>query len=213
MHWHSGPFQFGASVYHVRYDDFIYLADAGADEHGDPIRMWTQGDARFDGAEAEVSWSIVENATGAWDLRMFGDVVRGKLTGNGTRSVAFTLEHEGEVEEFTAELPLSGNLPRMAPSRLGGELRWEQGHWRASVGAVRYARQDRVATNEAETAGYTLVDAHVAWHLDTAGGNAWEVFLDGSNLLDEEARAHTSFLKDLAPLPGRGLTFGVRTFF
>ncbi|MCI4569290.1 TonB-dependent receptor [Lysobacter sp. CFH 32150] len=213
LHWHSGSFQVGASVYHVRYDDFIYLADAGIDEHGGPIRMWTQGDARFDGAEAEVNWSIAENSSGAWDLRVFGDVVRGKLTGSGTRPVAFTLEHEGEVETFNAELPLSGNLPRMAPSRFGGELRWEREQWRASLGAVRYARQDRVAANETETAGYTLVDAHVAWHIDTAGGNAWEVFLDGSNLLDEEARAHTSFLKELAPLPGRGLTFGVRTFF
>ena len=37
--------------------------------------------------------------------------------------------------------------------------------------------------------------------------------MDGSNLLDEEARPHTSFLKELAPLPGRGIEFGVRAFF
>jgi iron complex outermembrane receptor protein len=49
--------------------------------------------------------------------------------------------------------------------------------------------------------------------VDTAGGNAWEVFMDGTNLLDEEARPHTSFLKDLAPRPGRGIAFGVRAFF
>ncbi|MBW3549518.1 MAG: TonB-dependent receptor, partial [Proteobacteria bacterium] len=106
-----------------------------------------------------------------------------------------------------------GNLPRIAPSRLGGELRWEHGPLRASLGAVRYARQDDVAAFETATPGYTLVDAHLAWHVDTSGGNAWEMFLDGSNLLDEEARVHTSFLKDLAPLPGRGVAFGVRAFF
>ena len=49
--------------------------------------------------------------------------------------------------------------------------------------------------------------------MDTAGGNAVELFLDGSNLLDEEARPHSSFLKDLVPLPGRGFVFGVRAFF
>ena len=70
-----------------------------------------------------------------------------------------------------------------------------------------------MAEFETETPGYTLVDAHLAWHADTASGNAWEVFLDGSNLLDEEARVHTSFLKDVAPLPGRGVGFGVRAFF
>jgi iron complex outermembrane receptor protein len=39
------------------------------------------------------------------------------------------------------------------------------------------------------------------------------VFVDGSNLLDKEARAHTSFLKDIAPLPGRNIGAGVRIFF
>ena len=96
---------------------------------------------------------------------------------------------------------------------MGGELRWERGPLRASLGAVRYAEQDRVAQFETETPGYTLVDAHVAWHGDTSGGNAWELFVDGSNLLDKEARAHTSFLKDVAPLPGRNIGAGVRIFF
>ena len=79
--------------------------------------------------------------------------------------------------------------------------------------SIAGAKQDDVAEFESATPGYTLVDAHVAWHLDTAAGNAWELFADGSNLLDEEARVHTSFLKDVAPLPGRGVAFGVRAFF
>ena len=33
------------------------------------------------------------------------------------------------------------------------------------------------------------------------------------SLTDEEARPHTSFLKDLAPLPSRNLTFGARRSF
>jgi iron complex outermembrane receptor protein len=213
LHWHRGPVDISAALYQVRYDDFVYLADTGIEEHDGPVRLWTQGDARFTGAEAEVNWTIAENDTGNWDLRVFGDAVRGKLDGNGTRDVAFALTHEGENEALTATLPLDGNLPRMVPSRVGGELRWERGQWRASIGAVRYARQDDVASHETATPGYTLADAHVAWHMDTAGGNAVELFLDGSNLLDEEARPHTSFLKDLVPLPGRGFVFGVRAFF
>ena len=70
-----------------------------------------------------------------------------------------------------------------------------------------------VAVFETTTPGYTLVDAHLAWHFDTTHANAWEVFVDGTNLLDSKARAHTSFLKDVAPVPGRGFNFGVRTFF
>nr|WP_249040977.1 TonB-dependent receptor [Lysobacter maris] len=212
LHWHAGPFKLGASVYHARFDDFVYLADTGIDDGG-PVRVWTQDDARFNGAEAEASWNFADNASGSWDLRVFGDVVRGELSGSGTRAVDVSVPHGDHTHDYTVDLARGGNLPRIAPSRVGGELRWAMGAWRASIGATRYAEQDDVAEHEEPTPGYTLVDAHVAWHLDTASGGAWEVFLDGSNLLDEEARAHTSFLKDLAPLPGRGVAFGVRAFF
>ena len=71
-----------------------------------------------------------------------------------------------------ASLADGGDLPRIAPARFGSELRWRGDHWRASVNALRFDRQDRVAAIETATPGYTLVDAHVAWHLDTRGGNA-----------------------------------------
>ncbi|HEY1139311.1 MAG TPA: TonB-dependent receptor [Lysobacter sp.] len=213
LHWHGGPFKASASIYHVKYDDFIYLADTGVVEDGNPVRLWTQDDASFNGAEAEVNWNFADNDSGLWNLRVFGDTVRGELTGSGTREVAFAVPHGDHSHDYTAELSRSGNLPRIAPSRVGGEVRWELGSWRASVGATRYAKQDDVAEHETPTPGYTLVDAHVAWHQDTKAGNAWELFVDGSNLLDEEARVHTSFLKDVAPLPGRGVAFGVRAYF
>jgi iron complex outermembrane receptor protein len=37
--------------------------------------------------------------------------------------------------------------------------------------------------------------------------------LRGANLTDEEARNHVSFLKDLAPLPGRDVRLGLRVAF
>ena len=213
LEWHHGPIKAGAALYHVRYDDFIYLADTGIAEEDIPLRLWTQGNARFNGAEASLDWDFADNASGMWTLRVFGDVVRAKLSGSGTVDVPVMLEHEGHVHELVAQVPRGGDLPRIAPARLGGELRWERGAWRASLGAVRTAEQDHVAAFESATPGYTLVDAHLAWHRDTPGGNAVELFVDGSNLLDEEARPHTSFLKDLAPLPGRGIAFGARLFF
>jgi iron complex outermembrane receptor protein len=213
LHWHHGPLRLGASVYQARFDDFIYLADTGIAGEPAPVRAWTHHDARFDGAEAELDWTFIDTARGAGSLRLFGDVVRAELDGSGRREVVITVPHADADAAYTASLANGGNLPRIAPARLGAELEWVAGQWRASLGATRYARQDDVAEHEAATPGYTLVDAHLAWHMDTAGGNSWEVFLDGNNLLDEEARPHTSFLKELAPLPGRGLEFGVRAFF
>ena len=187
-HWHAGPVKLGASVYRVAYADFIYLAGTGEEIDGFQVQQWTQGDATFTGGEAEVEWNFLDNDSGTWDLRVFGDLVR-------------------------ASLDDGGNLPRIAPARAGGELRWERDALRASLGAVRYMEQDRVAALESVTPGYTLVDAHFAWHYDRDYDTLLEIFVDATNLLDEEARPHTSFLKDLAPLPGRGFEAGIRVYF
>ena len=215
MHWHHNGLLIGASLYHIEYDDFIYMADTGIVDGGLPARVWNQADARFTGGEIDVQWTFLDDERGQWTLRTFGDMVRARLAGSGTREVAFTVAHGEHGHDHVAQIALDGNLPRIAPARLGSELRWRSpgNAWRATLGAVRYASQDRTAEHEEPSPGYTLVHAGFAWHRDTAGGKAWEVFLDGNNLLDEEARPHTSFLSDLAPLPGRNVTAGVRLFF
>ena len=176
-----------ASVYQTHFDGFIYLADTGLVEDDLPVRQWTQADATFRGFEGEVLTHLIDNDAGKLNLRLFGDRVR-------------------------ATLDDGSNLPRIAPSRLGADLAWDGGTWRASLGATRYARQDEVAIGETPTGGYTLVNAHVAYHRDN-DRYGWELFLDGNNLTDEEARVHTSFLKETVVLPGRGVSAGVRVFF
>jgi iron complex outermembrane receptor protein len=187
VHYHGDRFEAKASAYETRFDGFIYLAETGLVEDDLPVRQWTQADARFRGFEGEFITHLVDNDTGKLDLRLFGDRVR-------------------------AELDDGGNLPRIAPSRLGVDLGWDSETLRASLGAIRYAKQDDVAAGETPTDGYTLVNAHLAYHFDH-GALGWELFLDGTNLTDEEARVHTSFLKDSVILPGRGFAVGVRTFF
>ena len=215
MHLHYGPVELHLSVWQTRYRDFIYLAGTDAEVDGAPLRLWRQGDARFTGGEAKLDWDIADNASGLWALGLFADVVRARLEADAgsTATIALDIAHEGNVDQVTAHVATGGNLPRIVPARLGATLRWERDGWRASLGAVRSARQDRVAAFEQATPGYTLVDAHVAWHIDTAAGREWEVFLDGNNLTNREARPHTSFLKALVPLPGRNLVFGVRAYF
>ncbi|MFZ5638223.1 MAG: TonB-dependent receptor [Pseudomonadota bacterium] len=193
LHYHGERIDAKASVYRNRFDGFVYLAETGfftVPDPGEdplPIRQWTQNDATFRGIEAEIVAKVIDDERGRFDVRAFGDHVTGELDGGG-------------------------NLPRIAPSRFGLDLSWETDHWRASLGATRVLRQDDVAAGETETAGYTLIDAHFAWHWDT-DDLGWEVFLDGRNLGDAEARVHTSFLKDSVLLPGRGFSAGIRMFF
>jgi len=211
LHAHTDRSDFKVSVYQSRFKDYVYLAETGIVEDL-PVRLWTQSDARFTGAEAEVRLTLAESDAGLFDLRVFGDYVRGELDGSGSRDVVFLVPHDGEVEEFETEIALGGNLPRISPGRVGADLGWSLGGWRASLGAVRYARQDRVAANEEESSGYTLVDASLAYRWDRAA-SSYEVFLNGNNLTDEEARPHTSLLREFAPLPGRAVAFGIRVFF
>ena len=215
MHLHHGPFELQLSGWHARYDDFVYLANTDLAVDGAPLRLWRQDDARLTGFEAKLDWDIVDNGSGLWSLGVFADTVRGRLAAPAGTTVAVPVEvpHGDHSYIEQAQVAAGGNLPRITPSRTGARLRWERDAWRASVGAVRHARQDKVAAFERPTPGYTLVDAHLAWHVDTAGGREWEVFLDASNLTDREARPHTSFLKDVVPLQGRNIALGVRMFF
>lgn len=185
--WFSGK----ANLYQTHFKGFIYLVDTGdvfpRDEGDLPIRQWTQADATFRGFEVEGTVHMVDNATGKLDLRLFADHVRGTLDAGGY-------------------------VPRLPPSRQGGELRWTGNAWRAAVGAIRYDPVDDVAVGETPTAGYTMVDAHLAYHFDL-GSTGLEMFLDGNNLTNQVGRVSTSFLKDTVVLPGRNVTLGVRVFF
>ena len=211
-HWHTDRVDLKLAVYQTRFKDFIYLTDTGVEEEGYPVRLWTQDDATFTGAEAEAKIQLADTAAGAWDLRLYGDYVRAKLDGSGLRTVAFEVPHGDHTHGYEVDIAQGGYLPRISPMRFGADLGWSLGGWRASLGAVRYGKQDDVAQNEEPSDGYTLVDAHVAYRWDRPASN-WEVFLDGSNLTDEEARPHTSLLRDYAPLPGRGVAFGIRAYF
>ncbi len=212
IHTHSDRLDFTAAIYQTKFKDFIYLADTGVVESL-PVRLWTQQDATFKGAEAEATVHLFEGAAGDWDLRVFGDYVKAELDGSGSRTANIAVPHGDHNHNYTVELANGGYLPRISPARVGADLRWSRDGWRASVGAVRYSSQKDVAQNEAPSSGYTLVDAHMAYRRDRNGSNSYEVFLDGSNLTNREARPHTSLLRDYSSLPGRGVAFGIRAWF
>jgi iron complex outermembrane receptor protein len=189
LHFHGDAIEGKVAVYYNRYKDFIFLADTGVVEDDLPVRDWSQNDAVFRGAEAEATFHLAKNVHGNWDLRVFGDTVRATLSDGG------------------------GNVPRIPAGRLGAQFNWNMDDLRASIGAVRYFKQDKTAPFETDTAGYTLVNAHVAWTFHNGERSQWEAFLDGNNLTDQIARPATSLFKDESPMPGRNISVGLRAFF
>ncbi|RYZ72362.1 MAG: TonB-dependent receptor [Lysobacteraceae bacterium] len=213
LHAHSGSFDFSFAAYQTRFKDFIYLADTGIEEAELPVRLWTQADATFTGAEAEARLHLLDAAAAsALELRVFADYVHARLDGGQSRTIRIQVPDGDLSHVHEVVLAGTGNLPRIAPARIGADLAWSWTGWRASLGAVHYLAQERVAADERSSDSYTLLDAHLAyrWELPAA---SWEVFLDGNNLGNREIRPHTSLLRDFAPLPGRSLAFGIRAFF
>lgn len=157
------------------------------DEDGLLLVNYVQQKAEFRGMEAELVLGLMHNATSKVDLKIFTDFVKG-------------------------ELKNAGKLPRITPERLGAGLSFEHYAWRFGVDVLQVEDQNEVAVLETASKGYTLVNATATCSIPWMEGEM-DVFIKGKNLSDEEARRHTSFLKDHAPLPGRALEVGLRASF
>ena len=103
-------------------------------------------------------------------------------------------------------------LPRIAPLRYGAEVGYSHGPFSASLEAQRVEGQSRVSAGELSTPGYVMLNTGITYKLGEGKGAA-ELSLRGMNLLDQEARNHVSYLKEIAPMPGRGVLVSLRINF
>ncbi len=162
-------------------------ADAD-DDHGIAVYRFVQRDARFIGAEAEAIVHLHEGPDGQFDLIFGADLVRGRNRTDGT------------------------DLPRITPVRLKAGAAWRRGALALGAEVQVVARQSRTAPGEVPTAAHDLISAYANYRL-ISGPLNWDLFVRGTNLGHREARLHTSLLKEVAPLPGRDVTAGVRVTF
>jgi iron complex outermembrane recepter protein len=161
------------------------------------VLQWTQDDATFRGAEMQFDYIVLQDAElGEIGLRLQADRVRARLdkaVPGGNR-----------------------NLPRIAPGRFGLGLNWERGAWQADAMVMRYETQDKTAAFETATAGFNWIDLDFSRSFGSAQAErslVSEVYLQIRNVGDQEARVHTSYLKDIAPLIGRNVGFGLRFYW
>jgi iron complex outermembrane receptor protein len=168
------------NLFYNAFSDYIYQAFTGEEVEGFPVLRWSQADADFWGGEVDLSIALFEQPHASWDLDLFGDLV-------------------------LAELDDGENLPRIPPMRFGGGIHYRSDRLRGGAELWRVTEQDRVAENETPTAAYTMVNANVSYRFFFSR-YFLDLMLRGTNLTDEEARMHTSFVKDSVPLPGRNIS-------
>ncbi|WP_425408647.1 TonB-dependent receptor [Hyphococcus sp.] len=182
-------FRFSVSGYHTSYDDFIYEAATGGEEDELPVFQFFSNDATFRGFEAQVR----------------GEVLRAGV---------FDIHADASVDYVKATIDVAGNdnLPRIPPLSgiIGLEARSQFADIRAELDYA--ARQDDVSEFELPTNGYQVFNAFVTLRPFVHQPNV-SIRLSGNNLTDEDVRLHTSFLKDMVPLPGRNFKFSLRGEF
>ncbi len=189
---YEGDFGFILNAFYNSIDNYYYLNDTGltreiSHEHGEGEEAHAH--------ETELPVYIYQ----ARDANLYGFESEFIWQVSTPFKLSFTSDY------IRAELADGGNLPRIPPLRVGLKVEFEQGNWRAELGSQHYFEQDDVATLETSTDGYTLVDARVSYSFS----DAFTLYLKGNNLTDEYARVHSSFLKDIAPLPARSFAVGI----
>jgi iron complex outermembrane receptor protein len=198
-----GPVSGSFSVYYNRFSSFIalqrngYGPDLTASGGPDYSNGGTDELARYDfvsvpadffGSEVKVNFQFVDTPVSKVGLECYGDFVR------------------------ASNRDTSEALPRISPGRIGAALHGLESGWSWRLDATYHFAQNHNAPDETRTAGYTMVGASLARPFKFAQ-------LDGQftlrviNLLDQEARNASSFIKDVLPMPGRGIEAGLRLNF
>lgn len=195
----EGPVTGQFTGFYTTFDNFIFLDDTGnvlnpegmVPGPGDEAlaeRIHRGVSAEFYGFEGEVNWEIVQSNQWLVNFRGFGDVLWSENTTDGT------------------------NLPRTSPWRLGAGFDIGFQDLFFSLDLTHTGRQDDTAPGESETGSYTLLDLYASYTLER-GRVESEFYIKGSNITDDVAFIHTSFIRDTAPLPGASVEVGMNVKF
>jgi iron complex outermembrane receptor protein len=205
------------SGFYNHYNGFIDFAPTGDFEDGLQVFVYTPKTAEFYGGEARVDFHLLPltltrmRDQDAKDMKSVKNIVTGDKSESQKNPNDLFLRLQGDYVHAT-DLDTGEPLPRITPLRYSISLNYETEKWNASIEGQRVAEQDRIAPFETSTPGYTFLNASVGYKFRT-GPTYNYVYVKGTNLTDEEARDHLSFLKEVLPLAGRGVVVGFRTTF
>lgn len=189
LHLDRGRLSGDLHIYASHYDGFIDARDTGTNVsvtdggHTEtfPVFAYVQTGADFRGFEAQAAYEV-------WQ--------------DGDRQLAL----EGSADLVKADTDL-GPAARIPPYSVTARLRYGSDPVDAHLEVRHVGTQTDIAAFELPTDGYTLVNLFGAWR--PSGETGLTLFAEARNLFNAEAREHVSFLKDIAPMPGRNVRLGV----
>ena len=179
--WVSGQ----VDLFHNWVNDYIFIQRSGATVDGNPEAVNRQADAKFLGYEAKLIFPLIENESGVIDLTLFSDYTRGILNN-------------------------AGDVPQVPPLRWGFQIDHSLENWNSNLRLTRGEEQNSSGDNEADTPSYVLLNLNTHYHVDDFHGTDVLLYAKGNNLLNENIRNSTSFLRNFAPEAGIGAEIGIR---
>ncbi|MEO6597575.1 MAG: TonB-dependent receptor [Planctomycetota bacterium] len=196
--WKVGADALRLGVFQARFSRFIALEASGA------VISLPDGSGGFETFDEYVFRSVKARLSG---IEIEG---RRRLVERG-----WTLDLSGKIDYTRATNLDSGEpLPRFPPLRARLNLDAGYGPWNGRIELEAAARQSRVPATDSPTAGYGLVHLALTRRFSLGASDAfWFVKL--TNVGDKLAysAATVATVRDLSPLPGRGLKAGIRVNF
>ncbi len=180
-------FQFSATAFATDFEDFIIDVPTGEEEDELPVFQFIQNDATYYGFEFEGSAKLGQAANFQFVADTVVDYVHAKLDGLGP-------------------------VPRIPPLRILGGLEAQSDTFNLRGEVEWFADQERNATFETETEGFTLVNASASWKPFGKGGGL-TLIASANNIFDVVGRRAASFTKDFAPLSGRDFRVSAKVSF
>ena len=184
-----GASEFSATAYYYDFSNYIFLEDQFLSFS--PTAVFVEAPALFYGFEAEWTQHLIEEEDRTLDLKLVADLARS--------------------ENQDTNQP----IPRTPAARIGGSLRYQSPRWDFFLEANHYfavTEDDITPFQELPTEAYTLVNAGFSYRPENAPGNL-QLSIRFNNLLNADARSHTSFRKDTSPQPGFGTSIDLRYQF
>ena len=188
---HAGKLSSRLNLYEYDFNNFIFLQDIKG--IGNQSK-YVAKESNFKGGEAQINFLIKENINEKFRLNFFYDFVTAKNITDKTY------------------------LPRIPPNRIGLGFDFIKGKFEANA-KLRYAFSQKKVQAETDfaipeliTDNYFELDLHSQYTFSLKGTELI-TYAHIENLLDDEQRMHSSFIKDVAPLPGRNLSIGMRWNF
>lgn len=201
------------SGYYNRFNSFISENPTGEEEDDFPVYVFRGVDADFFGAEAQAVIHLFGPGEDEDETTETRKIAKMEGTPNGAKNEKNYLNFITQVDFVRAYgRDGSGDLPRIPPWRLLLATEYQRESFGARLEVQQVFNQDSVADFETDTSAYTLVNAVFSkdFELDSYPVSG---FLRFDNIFNEEARVHTSFIKDFAPLPGTNMMLGFRFRF